>query len=552
MMDTEMDTEKEKKKFDIRKTMLYMIAFGILFLSLLLASSYAYFNVDTTNTNKLGNIVGNIDCFGVVYYESGTIGLDNSTPVTDEYALANYTPVTITVTNNCSNSTFYYLTFSSLANSTGYIPDNKINIAVDKKTGNESYYRVVNPKFVSNLTSIASTDTLNTLLLADLNRRTETSSYANKTNYVLDADYLGSGVTRNYKVYLWVDYYEGDITLSGLNNNTTQGLDYKGSLGVVPDRNPSVAKKIETDYNNSVTGVSKYTNAVTDECTENSCVTVNSARNVYYVTTNSINNIIFDGYCWKIIRTTENGGTKLLYNGIPSNGECTATGENTMLTATQINTSVYNIAYSQGGVADKPAYVGYMYNSDTLNGTYKQQLRGDTTYELNTTDSLLKEKTEYWFSNSSINEDKLEDVVYCNDRTLASNSSVTEEQLESATSGSIRFINFNNKETLECSLITDSFNTKNRKATTNYKVGFMTKPESKLITSTVFNNSGYWWLGSPYNFGQDEASINCISYSMNDGCGAYYTRGIRPVITINSTIGIADGTGSTTSPYIVN
>ncbi len=30
------------------------------------------------------------------------------------------------------------------------------------------------------------------------------------------------------------------------------------------------------------------------------------------------NNILFAGYCWKIIRTTEQGGTKLLYNGEPS------------------------------------------------------------------------------------------------------------------------------------------------------------------------------------------------------------------------------------------
>ena len=153
-----------------RKAMLYMIAFGILLLSVLLASSYAYFSVDTTNTNRLGNITSSIDCLGVVYSEENAISLDNNAPVTDAYALANYTPVTITVTNQCSNSTFYYLTFSSLANSTGYIPDSKINIAADKKTGNESFYRVVNPKFVSYLTEIPSADTLNTVITNDLNR----------------------------------------------------------------------------------------------------------------------------------------------------------------------------------------------------------------------------------------------------------------------------------------------------------------------------------------------------------------------------------------------
>ena len=534
-----------------RRNMIYIIIFGILLLSILFSASYAYFSVDTTNTNKLGNIIGNIDCVGVVYSESDTISLENNYPVTDEYALANYTPVTVTVTNNCSASTFYYLTFSSLANNTGYIPDNKINIAADKKTGNESFYRVINTKFVSYLTEIPSADTLNTVLTNDLNRRNETKNFTNKTNYVLDADYLASGVTRTYRVYLWVDYYEGDVTETGLNNNTTQGLDYKASIGVVPDRTPSAAKKIEADYNNSVTGISKYTNAVTDECAANNCTTVNNARNVYYITSNSINNIIFEGFCWKMIRTTENGGVKLLYNGLPSNGTCTASGTNTMLTAAQMNTSSSAISYR--GVCVKPAYVGYMYNPDTLNGTYGQQLRGDSTYDVNTEDSPLKEKTEYWFSHSNIDETKLEDVVFCNDRSLASSSPVTEANLASVTSGNVYFANYGaNKTTLDCSLITDSFNKANIKAQTNYKVGFMTTPEAKLITSTVYNNSSYYWLGSPGGFINTYASVHRVYSSDVYALTLENIGGVRPVITMNSTVAITDGLGSTTSPYTTN
>lgn len=34
------------------------------------------------------------------------------------------------------------------------------------------------------------------------------------------------------------------------------------------------------------------------------------------------NNVIFANYCWKIVRTTETGGIKLIYNGTPSNGVC--------------------------------------------------------------------------------------------------------------------------------------------------------------------------------------------------------------------------------------
>ena len=43
------------------------------------------------------------------------------------------------------------------------------------------------------------------------------------------------------------------------------------------------------------------------------------------------NNVIFNNMCWKIIRTTETGGVKLIYNGTPTNGECTSTGSATQI-----------------------------------------------------------------------------------------------------------------------------------------------------------------------------------------------------------------------------
>ena len=37
------------------------------------------------------------------------------------------------------------------------------------------------------------------------------------------------------------------------------------------------------------------------------------------------NNVIFAGHCWQIIRTTDTGGVKLLYNGYVENGQCLST-----------------------------------------------------------------------------------------------------------------------------------------------------------------------------------------------------------------------------------
>lgn len=64
------------------------------------------------------------------------------------------------------------------------------------------------------------------------------------------------------------------------------------------------------------------------------------------------NNVIFANFCWKIVRTTETGGVKLIYNGVPNNGVCNNTGEDS-----QIGTSSFNSS------SDSLAYNGYMYNS---------------------------------------------------------------------------------------------------------------------------------------------------------------------------------------------
>ena len=70
------------------------------------------------------------------------------------------------------------------------------------------------------------------------------------------------------------------------------------------------------------------------------------------------NNVLFANFCWKIVRTTETGGIKLIYNGLPSNGTCNNTGS-----ATSIGTSVFNTNYTS------PAYVGYMYgNTNQMTG----------------------------------------------------------------------------------------------------------------------------------------------------------------------------------------
>ena len=64
--------------------------------------------------------------------------------------------------------------------------------------------------------------------------------------------------------------------------------------------------------------ISEYTGEVTDEVGK----TV-TATNVYFNRCRYKRNIVFGGFCWQMIRTTETGGIKMIYNGeVDSNGQC--------------------------------------------------------------------------------------------------------------------------------------------------------------------------------------------------------------------------------------
>ncbi len=102
-----------------------------------------------------------------------------------------------------------------------------------------------------------------------------------------------------------------------------------------------VYDKVIEDYNNG-NGVQK----TTDE----------NGKDVYYYAGNvTNNNIYFNNYCWKMVRTTETDGVKLIYNGVFSDDtKCNNTATNVYIVS---NRTAFNTNYNS------PAYVGYMYGT---------------------------------------------------------------------------------------------------------------------------------------------------------------------------------------------
>ena len=74
----------------------------------------------------------------------------------------------------------------------------------------------------------------------------------------------------------------------------------------------------------------------------------------YYRGDFAANNVLFGGFCWKMFRTTDTGGVKMIYNGVPTeNDSCNNSGKNSQLA----EESQFNLD------SNSPAYVGYMYNT---------------------------------------------------------------------------------------------------------------------------------------------------------------------------------------------
>lgn len=167
----------------------------------------------------------------------------------------------------------------------------------------------------------------------------------------------GNNYTKTYYLYIWLDETEtqnlsGSISVKmkgTSSNNPNLPIDYGYDDG---NANNTLFYKIKSSAN-------KYTKIdfnkqSSDDGTKGIYTTTNTENNVpvyYYRGAVDNNHVLFANFCWRIVRTTETGGVKLIYDGKPTNGQCNNTGANTTIGNIQFNTN-YN----------SPAYVGYMYN----------------------------------------------------------------------------------------------------------------------------------------------------------------------------------------------
>ena len=467
---------------------------------------------------------------------------------------------------------------------------------------------------------------------------TGTNNYADEKNFNYDANWTtnpykrlivkGASITDATKdgtTDTWnfnMAFYNLDADQNNLAGRTFAGTFYVDKDSIECDyqnneSNPTLYQTIEERYNEDKTYLGLYTGEGADTY----------ANPVYYYKGNvQNNNVLFAGFCWKIVRTTETGGVKIVYNGVQKDGSCNNTG-----TDSQIGTSAFNSS------SNSPAYVGYMYNKvytyssksmsshsnivfgnsftyangtytlkdtmtvatwssgyNTINNNHYTCMTTGTTCtslyyvyytgssnayyitltggksvndalnemlyadDVNKNDSTIKAYIDSWYEKNIRDkyDDKLEDTVFCNDRSMSNESSNGWNPNGGSTSTTLHFKNYStSNQSLVCANETDRFSVNNSKAQLKYPIGLLSVPELSLASygsSHYFNNGQYVWLASPSAFGYSVAGVRAVDSGSWHSNLVDYSWGARPAVSFQPGTSFSSGDGSYTSPFVID
>ena len=475
--------------------------------------------------NGSANVSENNEDFSVIFTATSIDGNDvYSTAIDDTKKIITFTTSELKTLNQTS-----ILTYEVTNNSSNY--DANVTVTCVPKTGTTAKYTSIKNKLDNNATVVKAKSSVNGTLTVTLDK---TSTEEVSEEYTCKLEF--NAVERTETAVSGTNLYN----LIKNNADTKTIIDYKVRSGV-----------------SGTNGIYMTT------ATEGNVP-------VYYYRGDADkvnNNIIFNNMCWKIIRTTETGGVKLIYNGTPTDGKCeTQTGD-----ATQIGTSKFNEKY------DDNAYVGYMYGA-----------AGSSTYQAthaNTNESTIKKYIDSWYK-ANFDEtmtSKLEDTIFCNDRstkaydanTIGDTSMSSYGNLGYGTNATLygaahraSYYSNNPNPSLVCQNQNDKFtvDSKNGNGKLRYSVGLITLDEVVLAgfntynsntsdykdtTNYLYTNNCYWTVSPVLMYVNGNAFVGAVHNT-----GILYVDlvsiGVRPVVSlISGTLVNSNGDGTSTNPYVV-
>ena len=245
------------------------------------------------------------------------------------------------------------------------------------------------------------------------------------------------------------------------------------------------------------------------------------------------NNLLYANLCWKIVRTTETGGVRIVYNGAPVNGKCTnTTGANT-----QVGTSRFNPTYTV------KKHVGYMYGDDA------------NPYE-NTNDSDIKKYIDNWYK-TNIKDKGFESSldkksIYCGDRTEYPEGSDIYYGYEK--------VSKDKGPTLKCPT-SDSYGIESGNRKLTYPVALLSVDDVMLAGGYKWNSNSnyylytsdwYWLLSPSYWHSSGDAGVLVVnSYGPLVSTRVSRTPGVRPAVTLKGELPVLEGDGSQDKPFVM-
>ena len=592
---------KEVIIMNTNKKILLIITF-LLIMCTGISISYAFFKVASSNNNANTNVTinGAALCMSLqLSSDNITISNEYAVPISDSKALSSDTYKTsVTITNNCNTSQSFNLLL--VPNSSNTMPIKALKYALVEEGVTPTTGTLISNEYLLD-------STIQKQLLAIKNETL-------KNGFSVGSGTVSSG-TKTYNLYLWIDKDEGSLGNGSTMNKSLNAYLTLGSGSTIGDLKLDLYHTIENRYNQDKTYLGLY----------NGEGAATYANPVYYYKGNvQNNNVLFAGFCWKIVRTTETGGVKIVYNGIQKNGSCNNTG-----TDSQIGRSAFNSSYNS------PSYVGYMYNKvyaysdksmssesnivfgnsftyangtytlkdtktvatwssgyNTINNNHYTCMTTGTTCssiyyvyyasssnayyitltngksvndalnemlyadDVNKNDSTIKTYIDSWYESNIKDkyDNKLEDTVFCNDRSMSNESSNGWNPIGGSTSTSLQFKNYNANQSLVCANETDRFSMSNPKAKLKYPIGLLSLPELSLSgygSSHYYNNGQYVWLASPFSFISNDAYVGLADSGGLAGSDVVDSGGVRPSVSIQPGTSFSSGDGSFTNPFVI-
>ena len=263
---------------------------------------------------------------------------------------------------------------------------------------------------------------------------------------------------------------------------------------------------------------------------------------VYYYRGEGDNYVIFNGYCWRAVRTTDTGGVKLLYSGQPTNGQCVDSTTATSGDYAVVNTSDYHHDITS---SNPPEWNFFDYSYSNI------------------------QSPVYSFYGGMITErDKVEDTVYCNDKSSASDpSSIT--HYDSFHFSAYDRLSVNYAPSIDCAK-NDAYTVSSAKGNGRlaFPIALMTADEVMLGGSTTNwssdlkktyvaanpNNSQCAYTMTPYMYN------GANDYEMYGWCTDLYDKymggqsgdraSVRPVLSVKYGVTYT-GTGTYSDPYVL-